>query len=87
MLEVLLKEFPTGFATLKEFSEQYPQILSVRRARNSIATLASQPPAVQKIYRKRFGRWFIHIPSLVAYMEDETPIPRQECSHGHDRTP
>ncbi len=76
MQHILLEQYPTGFCPLNQFGAEHPNLMPTRRARQKIATLEQQDEDVKRIFRKRFGRWYIHIPSLIAYMErDESIIP------------
>lgn len=70
----LNQEHPTGVVMLTAFCEQHPDILPLRRARFYISTLYEQPETIQRIFRKRMGRWHVHVPSLIAYFEDPTPV-------------
>ncbi|WOJ94214.1 hypothetical protein R0135_03365 [Congregibacter variabilis] len=70
----LIEKYPSGFETVTAFGKAHPEILPERRARNMIATLTQQPEPVQRVFRKRFGRWGIHVPSLVNYLELDAPL-------------
>ncbi len=70
----LLKQYPEGVALITDFGRDHPEILSTRKSRNIIDRLACQPDIVQRVFRKRFNRWYIHIPSLVDYLETEESL-------------
>jgi len=70
----LEQKYPIEFVPLREFCAAHPDLLPEPRARKYIANLTSQHSLVQRIFRKRFGRWHVHVPSYVAYMNDEQSI-------------
>lgn len=74
MIHPLIDQYPEQFVTLTKFNRDHSDLLPERRARHMIATLSMQPKPVQRVFRKRFGRWFLHIPSLVNYLEDGAPF-------------
>lgn len=74
MSHPLIEQYPEGFATLTRFGKEHPDLLPPRRARHMVATLLQQPEPVRLIFRKRFGRWMLHIPSLVDYLEQEVSL-------------
>jgi len=74
----LLDEYPDRLVLVTEFGKSHPNILPPRRARSYIAGLYSQPELIKRIFRKRFGRWFIHVPSLVEYLSIEDSLIRSE---------
>jgi hypothetical protein len=78
----LLEKYPSGFATITAFGKADSEILPERRSRHMIATITQQPELVQRVFRKRFGRWMIHIPSLINYLEQEDSLVdlRPECA-------
>lgn len=69
MTHPLIQQYPEGLVTITAFGNDHPDLMPARRARHMIDTLASQPEPVQRVFRKRFGRWFLHVPSLVNYLE------------------
>lgn len=75
MTHFLVEKYPEGFVPIAEFGSSHPDLMPLRRAQHFITNLESQPLDVQRIFRKRFGRWFIHVPSLVAHLEDEASLP------------
>jgi hypothetical protein len=74
MQHSLIEQYPTLFSPLKDFTAKHPDLMPMRRARACIANLENQDDDVKLIFRKRFGRWYIHVPSLIAYMEREESI-------------
>lgn len=74
MSHYLLEQYPQSVALISDFSDAHPEIFTLRKCRTLIARIADQPEAVQRVFRKRFGRWYIHVPSLVEYLEAEDPL-------------
>lgn len=76
MRHPLLEQYPDELVLLTTFGEAHPEILPARRARKFIAQISTghAPDQVRKIFRKRFGRWFIHVPSAVDYLTNEDPL-------------
>lgn len=76
MCHHLLEQYPDELVLLTTFGEAHPEILPARRARKFIAQISTgnAPDQVKKIFRKRFGRWFIHVPSAVDYLMNEDPL-------------
>ena len=70
----LIDRYQEQFVTLTAFGHKHPDVLPARRARHIIANLETQPEQLRKVFRKRFGRWFVHIPSLVEYLEEGAPL-------------
>lgn len=70
----LLEQYPEGVVPLIQFGKDHPEILPERRSRAYIGRLAREPEIVQHVFRKRFNRWFIHIPSLIEYLENESSL-------------
>lgn len=75
MSHPLLEQYPEQFVTVTKFDKDHPDLLSARRSRHMIATIAQQPEPVRRVFRKRFGRWFLHVPSLIAYLEQDDSLP------------
>jgi hypothetical protein len=75
MAHFLIEQYPTVVVPIIQFGKDHPEILTETRSRKFIANLDSRGEEVQRIFRKRFGRWYIHIPSLIEYMELEESIP------------
>lgn len=76
----LLDQYPDNLVSVTTFGREHPEILSPRRAYGFIDQINNGAPAesIRRIFRKRFGRWFVHVPSLVEYLESEDPL--LECS-------
>ena len=74
MTHPLILRYPEGLVTITTFGNDHPDLMPTRRARHMIDTIAIQPEPVQRVFRKRFGRWFVHIPSLVDYLELESAL-------------
>ena len=74
MMRTLLEQYPDGIALITDFGESHPEILSTRKSRAVIDRIAAEPPIVRRVFRKRFSRWYVHIPSLVEYLEHHEPI-------------
>ena len=70
----LLEKYPTQIVPIIQFGADHPDILPLRRSRSCIANLEAQDEIIKRIFRKRFGRWYVHIPSLIEYMETEESI-------------
>lgn len=75
----LLRQYPEGVALITEFGNDHPEILSVHHCRKIIDRLASEPPIVQRVFRKRFNRWYVHIPSLIEYLEHQDSLVRESA--------
>lgn len=69
-------QHPERIVSVTDFTKQHPELMPERRARNHIDQInrASAPEAIRKIFRKRFNRWFVHVPSLVDYLEKEESL-------------
>lgn len=67
----LEKKYPDNFVMVTTFGEQTPDVLGKRQAYSHIDRInrGTASPEIRRIFRKRFGRWYIHIPSLVEYMD------------------
>lgn len=74
MSQPILEKYPAGVVLLTAFCNEHPELLPLRRARTYIATLYEQPENIQRIFRKRLGRWHVHVPSLIEYYENPTPV-------------
>lgn len=74
MQHYLIEQYPADFVPLKVFTDEHPDLMPLRRARALIANLENQDDDVQRIFRKRFGRWLIHVPSLIAHLDREESI-------------
>lgn len=73
--EHFMEQYPAEIALLTDFCEKFPDILPLRRARSAIDQIntGTATPELSKVFRKRFGRWHVHVPSLVAYMLNDDP--------------
>ena len=74
MRHYLLEQYPEEVVLITTFGKENPEILSTRKSRNIIDRLQVQPEIVRRIFRKRFNRWYVHIPSLIAYLESEQSL-------------
>lgn len=74
MAHYLIDQYPALVVPIIQFGEEHPDILPTRRSRRVIANLEAHDDSVKKIFRKRFGRWYVHVPSLIEYMEREDSI-------------
>ncbi|MCR9104749.1 MAG: hypothetical protein NXI15_05605 [Gammaproteobacteria bacterium] len=77
MQHYLLEQYPEGVVLITDFGDDHPEILSTRKSRNIIDRLAAEPRMVQKVFRKRFNRWYVHIPSLIEYLENQESLVRE----------
>lgn len=76
----LLNQYPEGVVLITDFGSDHPDILSTRKARNIIDRLAAEPQIVQRVFRKRFNRWYVHVPSLIDYLEMESPLVEEDAA-------
>jgi len=74
MAHFLIEQYPTQVVPIIQFGDDHPDILPLRRSRKCIASLATQEECIQRIFRKSFNRWYVHIPSLIEYMERDESI-------------
>lgn len=80
MSHYLLEQYPEGVALITDFGKDHPDILSLRKSRNYIDRITRPDPenpipdAIKLVFRKRFNRWYVHIPSLIEYLECQEPL-------------
>lgn len=79
MRHQLLEQYPEGVALITDFGRDHPEILTTRKCRNIIDRLAAEPEIVQRVFRKRFNRWYVHIPSLIEYLEADFSIIKESA--------
>lgn len=79
MQHYLLEQYPEEVSLITTFGGDHPEILSTRKCRNIIDRLAAEPLIVQRVFRKRFNRWYVHIPSLIDYLECQEPLVKESA--------
>ena len=79
MAHHLIEQYPEGVVLITDFGNDHPEILPTRRSRAFIDRLAAEPEEVQRIFRKRFNRWFIHVPSLIEYLEIDKSLLKESA--------
>ena len=73
LLDYLLEQHPHGIVLLTTFCEKHPELLPLRRGRAVIDRLDDEPPDIQSVFIKVFGRWHVNIPRFAKHMVPEQP--------------